>query len=304
MFDVTRAGQQHVPMLGPQQQQRRQQQQQRVRRRLQQQHDHNAESTASQQQQQQQQQGIDPIQPVSVAGGSHAAAAAAAAAEPSPNQQPSQQQQQGSDPTQLVSRQALASLPEAADMARVLGNNALFEQSYTAAIRHFSDAIAAAPHAAGLRTQRALALLKRGWEGDAAYALRDCETAIALVTQQQQQQHLLPPGGGSNGGGSSGGGSNGGSSVEQQARLRLVHALKQLGQVKVRGGGTGWGREKRHDCLCMCLTHEFVCGGVYVVQRLVCMCSTCGAGMDNWVSMCGVVVGLRLVHALKQLGQV
>jgi hypothetical protein len=229
-------------MLGPQQQQRRQQQQQRVRRRLQQQHDHNAESTASQQQQQH--QGIDPIQPVSVAGGLHAAAAAAAVAEPSPNQQPSQQQQQqqGSDPTQLDSRQALASLPEAADMARVLGNNALFEQSYTAAIRHFSDAIAAAPHAAGLRTQRALALLKRGWEGDAAYALRDCETAIALVThqqQQQQQQHQLPSGGGSNGGGSSGGGSNGGSSVEQQARLRLVHALKQLGQVKVRGGGLG-----------------------------------------------------------------
>jgi uncharacterized membrane protein YgcG len=190
-------------MLGPQQQQRRQQQQQRVRRRLQQQHDHNADSTASQEQ---------------------------------------QQQQQGSDRIQLISRQALASLPEAADMARVLGNNALFEQSYTAAIRHFSDAIAAAPHAAGLRTQRALALLKRGWEGDAAYALRDCETAIALVTQQQQQRQP-PQGSGSNGSGgngSNGGGSNGGSSVEQQARLRLVHALKQLGQVKV-GGGNWWG---------------------------------------------------------------
>jgi uncharacterized membrane protein YgcG len=151
-----------------------------------------------------------------------------------------QQQQQQQQPSQPGS-----SMPEAADSSRVLGNNALFEQSYSAAIGHFTDATQLAPHAAGLYTQRALALLKRGWQGDAAYALRDCETALNIVTQRQQQQQQ--DGDGSNGSSvssgreSSGGGrdsssssGSSGSSVEQQARLRLVHALKQLGQVKVR----------------------------------------------------------------------
>jgi uncharacterized membrane protein YgcG len=134
-----------------------------------------------------------------------------------------------------------------------LGNNALFEQAYAAAVGHFAAAIAAAPAAASLYTQRALALLKRGWEGDPAYALVDCETALGLLlaAQQQQQQQQgdgssSAVGGGGHGpssrrssgsgsGGANGGGSSGSSSsnIEQLARLRLVHALKQLGQCKV-----------------------------------------------------------------------
>eukprot|EP00878_Enallax_costatus_P025492 GHUV01027276.1.p1 GENE.GHUV01027276.1~~GHUV01027276.1.p1 ORF type:complete len:315 (+),score=72.05 GHUV01027276.1:949-1893(+) len=107
---------------------------------------------------------------------------------------------------------AICNLPETAEASKVSGNNALFEQRYSAAVADFTAAIAAAPCAAGLYAQRALAYLNRGWEGDAAYALRDCDMALDLVGQQ--------PGAAA-------------AAAEQQARLRQVHALKQLGQCQV-----------------------------------------------------------------------
>lgn len=105
-----------------------------------------------------------------------------------------------------------ANLPEAAEVSKVAGNNALFEQRYAAAVADFSAAIAAAPWVPGLYTQRALAYLKRGWEGDAVYALRDCQMALELVAQNHGAAAAA---------------------AEQQARLRQVHALKQLGQCQV-----------------------------------------------------------------------
>lgn len=114
-----------------------------------------------------------------------------------------------------------ANLPGAAESAKVAGNNALFEQRYTEAVSEFSAAIAAAPWVPGLYTQRALAWLKRGWEGDAAYALRDCEMALALVGQAR------------------GAAAAAAAAAAQQARLRQVHALKQLGQCQVRLGAHG-----------------------------------------------------------------
>jgi hypothetical protein len=114
-----------------------------------------------------------------------------------------------------ITADALTNPPEAAESAKRAGNNALFEQRYTAAVADFTAALAAAPWVPGLYTQRALAWLKRGWEGDAAYALRDCEMALALVQQSR------------------GAAAAAAAAAEQQARLRQVHALKQLGQSQV-----------------------------------------------------------------------
>jgi len=130
------------------------------------------------------------------------AAAAAAAAAATCNGRYSS----GSSSSRVADEQAAAEcvlpadLPSAAEAAKVAGNRA----------------IAAAPWVPGLYTQRALALLKRGWEGDAAYALRDCEAALALVAQSSSKA-----------------GAAAAAAAEQQARLRMVHALKQLGQCQV-----------------------------------------------------------------------
>ena len=46
---------------------------------------------------------------------------------------------------------------------------------YYQAVQLYTQALCAAPWAAVLYTNRCLALLQRGWEGDAAAALRDAE---------------------------------------------------------------------------------------------------------------------------------
>ena len=131
------------------------------------------------------------------------------------------------------SRHGEQRLPEAAERAKLEFNEAVFLQRYPRAVSCATAAITAAPWAPWLYSQRALALLKRGWEGDAAFALRDCDTALALVEQQQ------------------GGGGPGGVMAAQQARLRRVHALKAMAQHQVRRGGGvegavrgGGGKEK------------------------------------------------------------
>ncbi|KAF6262611.1 hypothetical protein COO60DRAFT_599677 [Scenedesmus sp. NREL 46B-D3] len=140
----------------------------------------------------------------------HAAAAAEAAAATSLSRLSSSSTAAASSPDSPA--ELSTSLPEAAEAAKRAGNTALFEQRYTAAVADFSAAVAAAPWVPGLYTQRALAWLNRGWEGDAAYALRDCDMALALVQQSR------------------GAAAAAAAAAERQARLRQVHALKQLGQ--------------------------------------------------------------------------
>lgn len=67
-------------------------------------------------------------------------------------------------------------LPAAAERAKADGNLALFSKQLYEAVQHYSAAIRLAPWAPVLYTNRALALLQRGWGGDAVCALRDAET--------------------------------------------------------------------------------------------------------------------------------
>ncbi|KAL4428996.1 hypothetical protein ABPG77_006035 [Micractinium sp. CCAP 211/92] len=71
-------------------------------------------------------------------------------------------------------------LPAAAERAKADGNLHLFSKKFYEAERRYSEAIRLAPWAPVLYTNRALALLQRGWEGDALCALRDAETAVCL----------------------------------------------------------------------------------------------------------------------------
>lgn len=71
-------------------------------------------------------------------------------------------------------------LPAAAERAKADGNLALFSKQLYEAVQHYSAAIRLAPWAPSLYTNRALALLQRGWGGDAMCALRDAETAVCL----------------------------------------------------------------------------------------------------------------------------
>ncbi|PRW39165.1 WD and tetratricopeptide repeats 1-like [Chlorella sorokiniana] len=71
-------------------------------------------------------------------------------------------------------------LPAAAERAKADGNLALFSKQLYEAVQHYSTAIRLAPWAPSLYTNRALALLQRGWGGDAMCALKDAETAVCL----------------------------------------------------------------------------------------------------------------------------
>lgn len=103
-------------------------------------------------------------------------------------------------------------LPEAAERAKLEGNSALFEKKWAAAVTAFTHAIKSAPWAPVLYAQRALALLQRSWEGDAAFALRDCDTAISLEQQSRGPAMMK---------------------AIDQAYYRRIHAFKALGQYKV-----------------------------------------------------------------------
>eukprot|EP00198_Chlamydomonas_reinhardtii_P013232 XP_001702569.1 predicted protein [Chlamydomonas reinhardtii] len=92
----------------------------------------------------------------------------------------------GSDPQiRLYDRRKLSTggaspLCPRAEEAKARGNAAMFERKWTAAVVAFTDALHWAPGAPALYAQRAEALLGRGWVGDAAMALRDCDTAVGL----------------------------------------------------------------------------------------------------------------------------
>lgn len=72
-------------------------------------------------------------------------------------------------------------LPPAVERLKAEGNLALFNKQLLEAVAAYSAAIRAAPWAPVLYCNRALALLQRRWEGDAAAALADAELAGALV---------------------------------------------------------------------------------------------------------------------------
>ncbi|KAG2497866.1 hypothetical protein HYH03_004132 [Edaphochlamys debaryana] len=71
-------------------------------------------------------------------------------------------------------------LPPRAEEAKARGNSAMFERRWPAAVAAFGEALHWAPGAPLLYALRAEALLGRGWVGDAALALRDCDTAVGL----------------------------------------------------------------------------------------------------------------------------
>jgi hypothetical protein len=111
-------------------------------------------------------------------------------------------------------------LPPDADRARVEGNTALFDQQYSTAIRSFTRAICLAPWSAGLYNQRATALLKRGWKGDAALALLDCDAAVLLAEKGSQPgEQCWNPG------------------AARGARLKRIDAFQALKQYRVRQQG-------------------------------------------------------------------
>ncbi|GBF94894.1 hypothetical protein Rsub_08137 [Raphidocelis subcapitata] len=103
-------------------------------------------------------------------------------------------------------------LPMGAELAKLQGNAALFESSHAEAVEAFTRAIWLAPWAPGLYAQRALALLRRRWEGDDAAALADCDAAQRLAAA------------GVDAGGAAADG------VARQAAARRVQALRALGQ--------------------------------------------------------------------------
>lgn len=71
-------------------------------------------------------------------------------------------------------------LPPAAERLKQAGNHALFSDDGHAAVDFFSRAIHLAPGCAVLYAQRGAAYLARAFDGDAAYALADLDTAINL----------------------------------------------------------------------------------------------------------------------------
>eukprot|EP00887_Chlorella_sp_A99_P002411 scaffold10.g2411.t1 len=71
-------------------------------------------------------------------------------------------------------------LPPEAERAKADGNLYLFNKQAQQAVEAYSEALRAAPWAGLLYTNRCLALLQRGWEGDATAALADAEVAAAL----------------------------------------------------------------------------------------------------------------------------
>jgi hypothetical protein len=99
----------------------------------------------------------------------------------------------------------------------VEGNTALFDQQYSTAIRAFTRAICLAPWSPGLYSQRATALLKRGWKCDAALALLDCDAAVLLAEQGSRpgEQCLNP-------------------AAARGALLKRIDAFQALKQYRVR----------------------------------------------------------------------
>ncbi|GFR41420.1 hypothetical protein Agub_g2104, partial [Astrephomene gubernaculifera] len=94
-------------------------------------------------------------------------------------------------------------LPPRAEEAKARGTSAASEGRWSEAVGAFSDALHWAPGAPLLYVLRAEALLSRAWVGDAALALRDCDTA-----------HQLRPGG------------------CRRAALRRIAALQALQQFR------------------------------------------------------------------------
>ncbi|GLI68626.1 hypothetical protein VaNZ11_013104 [Volvox africanus] len=74
----------------------------------------------------------------------------------------------------------VAPLPPRAEEAKARGNAATFGRKWSAAVKAFTEALYFAPAVPILYALRAGALLERNWVGDAAFALRDCDTAVAL----------------------------------------------------------------------------------------------------------------------------
>ncbi|GAX77513.1 hypothetical protein CEUSTIGMA_g4957.t1 [Chlamydomonas eustigma] len=81
-------------------------------------------------------------------------------------------------------------LPEAAERARRLGNRAIFDEDWPAAVQALNEAVQLAPWCLGLYAKRAEAYLGRGWRGDALYALQDCEAALCEDQRSSAGAHL------------------------------------------------------------------------------------------------------------------
>ncbi|EFN53955.1 hypothetical protein CHLNCDRAFT_136223 [Chlorella variabilis] len=93
----------------------------------------------------------------------------------SPASSPTREQQQQQQPFNLFAHPSAAAALAASRRAGGGGGGGHYE-----AVRQYSEAIRLAPWAPVLYTNRALALLQRGWEGDALCALQDAETAVCL----------------------------------------------------------------------------------------------------------------------------
>lgn len=76
-----------------------------------------------------------------------------------------------------------ANLSPAAEQLKQRGNHALFTDDGHSAISHFTRAIHLEPGCAVLYSQRGASYLNRAYEGDAAYALADLDTAVRLDPQ-------------------------------------------------------------------------------------------------------------------------
>ncbi|EIE23488.1 WD40 repeat-like protein, partial [Coccomyxa subellipsoidea C-169] len=74
----------------------------------------------------------------------------------------------------------VAQLSKKAEGCKSAGNHAYFEKDFAKAVRLYSDAIHYAPGSALLYSNRSAALLGRGWQGDAWFALQDSEQALRI----------------------------------------------------------------------------------------------------------------------------
>lgn len=85
-----------------------------------------------------------------------------------------------SSSNEIRSKATVIILPPKCEALKLKANAVFEKQQFTLAINLYNDALRISPDAAVLYTNRAAALMKRGWDGDLYAALRDCYTALTL----------------------------------------------------------------------------------------------------------------------------
>ncbi|XP_041979806.1 WD and tetratricopeptide repeats protein 1 [Aricia agestis] len=85
-------------------------------------------------------------------------------------------------------------LPDRVRHLKEMANDLVNSSNYSAAVELYNSAIAACPDCALLYSNRAAALMRRGWSGDTYAAIRDCYRAIKLDSNHVKSHFRLAKG--------------------------------------------------------------------------------------------------------------